>query len=64
MARQIEELREGGDDIACDGKIYSCRFNSGLFHVKWEDSKAVLEREMNGIEGVQEIVVVRPESEE
>jgi ADP-ribose 1''-phosphate phosphatase len=64
MRRQIEELHQAGEDIASDGKVYSCRFNSGLFHVKWEDSKAVLEREMGGMKAVQEIVVVRPEGEE
>lgn len=64
MRQQIEELRQEGEDIASDGKIYSCRFNSGLFHVKWEDSKAVLEREMSGMDGVKEIVVVRLENEE
>jgi ADP-ribose 1''-phosphate phosphatase len=64
MRRQIEELHQAGEDIASGGKVYSCRFNSGLFHVKWEDSKAVLEREMDGMDAVQEIVVVRPEGEE
>ncbi|CRG91617.1 ADP-ribose 1''-phosphate phosphatase [Talaromyces islandicus] len=64
MRRQIEELREGGGDIARDGKVYSCRFNSGLFHVKWEDSKAVLEKEINGMDAIQKIVVIRPEGEE
>lgn len=63
MRRQIEELQKDGADIAHDGKVYSCRFNSGLFHVKWEDSKAVLEEELTGMEAIQEVVVVRPEGE-
>jgi ADP-ribose 1''-phosphate phosphatase len=53
MRQQLEELREAG---AWGGKLYSCRFNSGLFNVAWEDSRKVLERELPF-----EVVVVRRE---
>ncbi|KAH8692240.1 putative phosphatase [Talaromyces proteolyticus] len=59
MKRQLEEIHRQGK-AEWDGKLHTCRFNSGLFRVRWEDSKAVLEKELDETEGVQEIVVVRP----
>lgn len=68
MRRQLEELFENEDDDIdaqkWDGKVYSCRFNSGLFGVDWNASRAVLEEELDGMVGVEEVVVVRPEGEE
>lgn len=64
MRKQLEELFENDDEAQkWDGKIYSCRFNSGLFGVEWKDSKRVLEKELDGLVGVEEAVVVRPEGE-
>lgn len=64
MRRQLEEFFEKDDEAQrWEGKIYSCRFNSGLFGVQWKDSKRVLEKELDGMVGVEEVVVVRPEGE-
>jgi ADP-ribose 1''-phosphate phosphatase len=60
MARQVLELRAKGEAV---GQIYSCRFNSGLFHVDWKYSKAVLEKECAGIPELGNVVVVRPKGE-
>ncbi|KUL86413.1 hypothetical protein ZTR_08153 [Talaromyces verruculosus] len=65
MRKQLEELFESNEDSQkWDGKVYSCRFNSGLFGVEWKASKAVLEKELDGMVGVEEVVVVRPEGEQ
>ena len=65
MRKQLEEIFESNEDSQkWDGKVYSCRFNSGLFGVEWKASKAVLEEELDGMVGVEEVVVVRPEGEE
>lgn len=64
MRRQLETLIEQDDQAQWDGKLYSCRFNSGLFGVKWQASKTVLLEELEGMVGVEEIVVVRPDGEE
>lgn len=64
MRKQLEELFESeGDAQNWDGKVYSCRFNSGLFGVEWKASKRVLEEELDGMVGVEEVVVVRPGGE-
>ncbi|KAE8350875.1 hypothetical protein BDV28DRAFT_150516 [Aspergillus coremiiformis] len=55
MVRQIDELHTHGSEI---GELWSCRFNSGLFRVKWEFSRRVLE------EAGLDVIVVRPEDEE
>ncbi|OKL58438.1 ADP-ribose 1''-phosphate phosphatase [Talaromyces atroroseus] len=64
MRQQLERLCDAENGDEWTGQLYSCRFNSGLFGVEWEDSKRVLERELQGMEGVEEVVVVRPEGEE
>jgi ADP-ribose 1''-phosphate phosphatase len=61
MRKQLEELFESNEETGkWDGKVYSCRFNSGLFGVEWKASKRVLEEELDGMVGVEEVVVVRP----
>ncbi|OGM39363.1 phosphatase [Aspergillus bombycis] len=55
MVRQIDELR--AEDSGA-GALWSCRFNSGLFGVKWELSRRVLED--SGLD----FTVVRPEDED
>ncbi|KAF7592293.1 hypothetical protein BBP40_000424 [Aspergillus hancockii] len=40
IADMMRQLEEDGSEI---GELWSCRFNSGLFGVKWELSRAVLE---------------------
>ncbi|GAB1199232.1 hypothetical protein APSETT444_008578 [Aspergillus pseudonomiae] len=55
MVRQIHELRADESGI---GELWSCRFNSGLFGVKWELSRRVLE------ESGLDFTVVRPEDED
>ncbi|KNG82201.1 hypothetical protein ANOM_008465 [Aspergillus nomiae NRRL 13137] len=55
MVRQIDELRADESGI---GELWSCRFNSGLFGVKWELSRRVLE------ESGLDFTVVRPEDED
>lgn len=64
MRAQLEKLSDEGKGDEWDCKVYSCRFNSGLFRVKWKYSNAVLESELKGMKGVEEVVVVRPEEEE
>ncbi|EED13429.1 phosphatase, putative [Talaromyces stipitatus ATCC 10500] len=64
MRRQLEELFEHEDGMEqWDGKVYSCRFNSGLFGVEWKASRKILETELDGMVGVEEVVVVRPKEE-
>jgi hypothetical protein len=60
MVRQVLKLQAKGEVV---GQIYSCRFNSGLFHVDWKYSKALLEKECAGIPELGNVVVVRPEGE-
>ncbi|KAE8392310.1 ADP-ribose 1''-phosphate phosphatase [Aspergillus alliaceus] len=55
MVRQIDELRAEETEI---GELWSCRFNSGLFGVKWALSRAVLE------EAGLDVTVVRPKGED
>ncbi|KAE8419234.1 ADP-ribose 1''-phosphate phosphatase [Aspergillus pseudocaelatus] len=55
MVRQIDGLRAEESGI---GELWSCRFNSGLFGVKWELSRRVLED--SGLD----FTVVRPEDED
>lgn len=56
MKKQLAELRD--DPARRPGELWSCRFNSGLFGVKWEETRKVLE------ESGFEITVVRPPGEE
>jgi ADP-ribose 1''-phosphate phosphatase len=67
MKRQLEDLQNnsqsGGtttsdDPVQPPGELWSCRFNSGLFAVKWDDTRSILE------ESGLEIMVVRPPGEE
>ncbi|KAE8142548.1 ADP-ribose 1''-phosphate phosphatase [Aspergillus pseudotamarii] len=55
MVRQIDGLRAEESGI---GELWSCRFNSGLFGVKWELSRSVLE------DSGMDFTVVRPEDED
>ncbi|KAL1967467.1 hypothetical protein VTN77DRAFT_3252 [Rasamsonia byssochlamydoides] len=48
----------GDDPTRRPGDLWSCRFNSGLFGVKWEKTRRVLE------EAGLEVTVVRPPGEE
>lgn len=61
LRRQLAQLLEDGEDVS---QVYSCRFNSGLFNVPWTESRAVLQQELQGMPGVEEVIVVRPEGEE
>lgn len=58
MKRQLAELQGDPDPARRPGQLWSCRFNSGLFGVKWEETRKVLEK--SGLE----ITVVRPPGEE
>ncbi|KAE8373834.1 ADP-ribose 1''-phosphate phosphatase [Aspergillus bertholletiae] len=55
MVRQLDGLRADQSGI---GELWSCRFNSGLFGVKWELSRRILEN--TGLD----LTVVRPEGED
>ncbi|RAH79848.1 hypothetical protein BO86DRAFT_435383 [Aspergillus japonicus CBS 114.51] len=51
LKKQLEELRAEGIDL---GRLWSCRFNSGLFGVDWAHSRDILVR--SGLE----VTVVSP----
>jgi ADP-ribose 1''-phosphate phosphatase len=61
LRQQLMQLLEDGEEV---GKLYSCRFNSGLFNVPWKESRVILQQELHGIPGMEEVIVVRPEGEE
>lgn len=39
----LKEQTEGADDEQPPGELYSCRFNSGLFAVPWEQTRDVID---------------------
>lgn len=57
LLRQVRDLREQGET----GKVYMCKFNSGLFRVDWEDTREVVERVAKEMDFNEEMVVVVPE---
>lgn len=57
LLQQVRELRERGET----GKVYMCRFNSGLFRVNWEDTRAVVESVAREMDFDEEMFVVVPE---
>ncbi|KAI9820553.1 MAG: ADP-ribose 1''-phosphate phosphatase [Thelocarpon impressellum] len=52
LIAQVEEAQEAG---MCVGEVYACRYNSGHFAVRWERTRAVLEKVGMGM-----VVVDRP----
>ncbi|KAI9044017.1 uncharacterized protein KD926_002397 [Aspergillus affinis] len=58
MKRQLEELRADESVEVPISRLWSCRFNSGLFRVDWSLSRKVLQ------DAGLDVIVVRPEGEE
>lgn len=57
MKRQLAELEKAAEDDGSEnkpGELWSCRFNSGLFAVDWNDSRKILE------DAGLKVTVVRP----